>query len=109
MRFAVRLSDSAERDTLEIGQYIARDAGLDTAMRILEGLDACWSKLAQFPNRGNVPKELQAIGRDDIRELHYKPYRIFYSIAGDQVRVQAVVDGRRDIQEFVKKRLTQIG
>lgn len=104
-RFTVQLSGSAESDVLGIGRFIAEHAGLETA---LHGMDECWTKLSQLPDRGNMPKELVAMGRRDFRELHYKHYRIFYRVEGTRVMVHAVVDGRRNIAEFLSRRLTYI-
>jgi toxin ParE1/3/4 len=107
-RFSVLLSHSAERDVLNIGRYVAEHADIETALRVMDGLDACWSKLSQFPNRGNIPKELHSVGKQDLRELHYKPWRIFYRIQGNRVMVHAVTDGRRNMEEFLRNRLSQI-
>jgi toxin ParE1/3/4 len=104
-RYSVQLSSSAENDVLRIGRYIAEHSDLETALRIMDGLDACWNKLSHFPNRGNMPKELVAMGRRDIRELRYKHYRIFYRVEGSRVMVHAIVDGRRNIAEFLMRRL----
>jgi toxin ParE1/3/4 len=107
-RFSVQLSHGAERDVLDIGRYIAEHADVEAALRIMDGFDACWSKLSQFPHRGNVPKELQAVGRQDLRELHFKPWRIFYRVQGNRVMVHAVADGRRNVEEFLRNRLSRI-
>jgi toxin ParE1/3/4 len=109
MKYIVYLADSAENDVAEIGLYIAEQAGLDIAHRILDGLDACWNRLSMFPERGNIPKELLKVGRRDCRELHFKQYRIIYRVEGKRVMVFGVADGRRNMETYLFKRLEQIG
>jgi len=41
----------------------------------------------------------------EFREAHYKPYRVIYRIVDTQVIVYCVVDGRRDMQSFLQRRL----
>ena len=41
----------------------------------------------------------------EFRELHFKPYRLIYRIMDKQVIVYCVVDGRRDMQSFLLRRL----
>lgn len=37
--------------------------------------------------------------------MYYKPYRIIYQIVDDKVYIHAVLDGRRELQESLEKRL----
>jgi len=41
----------------------------------------------------------------DFREVHVGPYRIIYEMGGRVVWVLAVLDGRRDIQDVLARRL----
>ena len=58
-----------------------------------------------MPGRGHVPPELERIGVRGYLEIHFKPYRIFYQIAGRKVFVHCVLDGRRALQEVLERRL----
>ena len=68
-------------------------------------LDAMCAGLVDMPQRGNIPKELVSLGITDYREAHYKPYSIIYRIIRDDVVVYCVVDGRREMQAFLERRL----
>ncbi|WP_119391904.1 type II toxin-antitoxin system RelE/ParE family toxin [Taklimakanibacter lacteus] len=105
MRYRVLLTDSAERDVEDIYRHIARHDSLVSADRVLEALDDACRRLADMPERGNIPKELVGIGIADYREAHYKPYRIIYRVTGSDVTVYCIVDGRRDMQSFLERRL----
>ncbi len=105
MAFEILLSDEAERDIEDIYRYIAEHDGVINAEKILTALyDACMG-LSAFPNKGNVPKELRALGIADYREAHHKPYRIIYRRFGRRVIVYCVLDGPQDMQTLLQRRL----
>lgn len=104
-RFRVLLADDAERDIEDIYRYIVGHDSVGNAERVLSALEAACERLSDMPERGNIPKELTGVGITDYREAHYKPYRIIYRIMGRDVVVYCVVDGRRDMQAFLERRL----
>ena len=105
MAFEVLLSEDAVRDIEDIYRYIAEYDSAENADRVLVALEDVCSGLAMMPERGNVPKELRSLGMTEFREAHYKPYRVIYRISGPQIVVYCVVDGRRDMQSFLQRRL----
>jgi toxin ParE1/3/4 len=105
MAFQVRLTEDAERDIEGIYRYVAGRDSIARAKRILDGLDRACAMLAALPRRGDVPKELRAVGIAEYREVHWKPYRIIYRIFGQQVVVACVLDGRQDMQSLLQRRL----
>jgi toxin ParE1/3/4 len=105
MRYRVLFAESAEQDIEDIYRYIARHDSVANADRLLQALDDRWRRLADMPEKGNIPKELAAVGISDYREAHYKPFRIIYRVLGADIVVYCVVDGRRDMQSFLERRL----
>lgn len=105
MPFEVLLSEDAERDIEDIYRYVARRDTIDKADRLLVALEETCLGLSEFPERGNVPKELSSLGMTEFREVHYKPYRAIYRIIGRKVVVYGVLDGRRDMQTLLRRRL----
>src|SRR5438067_12526253 len=57
-RFEVIIASEATRDIEDIYHYIAEHDGLVNAARVLVGIESACARLAEFPSRGNVPKEL---------------------------------------------------
>lgn len=104
-RYAVLLSRDAEDDITDIYQYVAVQDSVANADRLLNRLEKSCSSLAAFPMRGNIPKELQEIGTAEYREMHFKPYRIIYRVHNKQVIIYCVLDGRRDMQSLLLRRL----
>lgn len=105
MRFEVLLSEDAERDIEDIHHYVARHDTVEEADRLLAALEEACFALSKLPKRGNVPKELLPLGITEFREVHHKPYRVIYRIADRKVIVYCVVDGRRDMQSLLQRRL----
>ncbi len=105
MPFHVLLAENAEHDLADIFRFIAEHDAVPKADQVLRDLeDACLS-LMEMPERGHVPKELRLIDLTEFREIHHKPYRIIYRIFGETVIVYCVVDGRRNMQSFLERRL----
>jgi len=63
--------------------------------------------LATFPERGSHPKELLQLGIRDYRQTYFKPYRVIYRVVGQRVYVYLIVDGRRDMQTLLARRLLE--
>ena len=105
MVFAVLLTHDAARDLDEIYDYIAFHDSSQKADYVLEQIEEEFSSLSEFPERGAHPKELLALGIREYREIFFKPYRIIYRIMGKNVYVLLIVDGRRDMQALLQRRL----
>jgi toxin ParE1/3/4 len=105
MRLEVVLSADAERDIEDIYRYIAENDGIAHADHVLAGIEGACRGLATLSNRGNVPKELRSLGISEYREVHFKPYRIIYRVINRRVVIYTVLDGRRDMQSLLARRL----
>lgn len=105
MAFAVLLTNEAARDLDEIYDYIALHDSPRKADYVLERIEKVFSSLSEFPERGTYPKELLALGIREYREIFFKPYRIIYRVIDNIVYVLPIVDGRRDMQSLLQRRL----
>ena len=105
MAFQVLIAEDAERDIGDIHAYVAETDSAVKADRLVDKLEGLCAKLAELPERGNVPPELRAIGITEYREVHYKPYRVIYRVLERRVVVYCVLDGRRDMQSLLMRRL----
>lgn len=105
MALKVLLTEDAERDIEDIYRYVAEYDSVENADRLLNGLEAACAGLSALPERGNVPKELRAIGIVEYREVHHGPYRVICRVTGRRGVVYCVLDGRRDMQELLHRRL----
>ena len=105
MSFAVLLTNDAARDLDELYDYIARHDTPKKADYVLEQIEKTFFRLSEFPERGVYPKELLALGIREYREIFFKPYRILYRVLDKKVYVLLIVDGRRDMQTLLQRRL----
>ncbi len=107
MPFTVLLTHDAVRDLDELYGYIARHDAPHKADHVLEQIDKAFASLAEFPERGAYLKELLALGIREYREIFFKPYRIVYRVLDNNVYVVLIVDGRRDMQTLLQRRLLE--
>jgi toxin ParE1/3/4 len=105
MRYRVRILADAEEDLHEIFRHVALYDCPERAWSLLENLERRCSSLTTLANRGHIPPELRAVGVTEYREIHFKPYRIFYRVESGTVYVYAVLDGRRELTGLLQRRL----
>jgi len=105
MKFDVYLTAAAEDDIFDIYQYVYFNDSPAKANLVFSRLPETCTTLREFPERGHVPPELERINIRDYKEIHYKPYRIIYSIVETRVFIHCIFDGRRDLQDILEKRI----
>jgi toxin ParE1/3/4 len=105
MKFSVLLVEDAEKDLWEIYLYVAQNDSVEKADRLLHNLERAILKLETLPERGHFPPELERIGVREYREIFFKPYRIIYQVIRSEVLVHCVLDGRRDLQDLLQRRV----
>jgi toxin ParE1/3/4 len=103
--FQVVLTDLATRDLDELVDHIARHDSPPAADHVLDRIAGTLGSLAEHPDRGVRPRELVELGIREYREVFFKPYRIIYRVIEDRVVVMLIVDGRRSLQELLRRRL----
>lgn len=105
MRHEVCLTAGAERDLEKIYEYLGRYESEDVADHVLERLLSVAETLSTVPERGNYPDELLALGIREYRQVFFEPYRVVYRVMANRVFVYLIVDGRRDMQSLLARRL----
>ncbi len=94
----------ARIDLVEIAEFIADDnpvAARTTIKKIKEQV----SNLHFQPEQGRIVPELASQGIVKYRELIVSPWRILYQIDKTKVYIVLVVDGRRDLEDILFKRI----
>ena len=104
-RYHVLLTEDAELDLIDIYRYIARQDSVQNADYVVDELESLCSQLSELPDRGHVPAELDRIGVKNYREVNFKPYRVIYEVIGQDVYIHGILDGRRDMQSLLQRRL----
>jgi toxin ParE1/3/4 len=91
---AHRVAPEAESDLDEIWHYVAADASIEAADRLLDSLTTRFLLLARHPHAGRSRDDL----RPGIRSFPVTGYLVLYRIAGEDVLVLRVVRGSRDLE-----------
>lgn len=104
-KFEVLLTEGAEQDLESIHDYISEFDCLANANYVLDELMDIVESLSIFPERGSYPKELISLGIKEYRQTFFKPYRVIYRVTGGQVIIYLIVDGRRDMESVLARRL----
>jgi toxin ParE1/3/4 len=102
------LTHGAERDLERIYDHIAEHDSQKHADYVLDKLLEVMATLSAYPERGTHPKELNALGIREYRQIHFKLYRLIYRVTGKQVFIYIIVDGRRDMQALLSRRMLGI-
>lgn len=105
MNYKVFLIADAEEDIFEIYNYVSTHDSPGNAEKLLENLQKTCLNLESFPERGHIPPELERINIIGFFEIHYKPYRIIYQIHEKNVFIHCILDGRRELQDLLERRL----
>lgn len=107
MLFAVLVTHHAARDLNELYDNISQHDAPGKAEHVLARIEKAFGSLSESPQRGAYPRELLALGIREYRELFFKPYRIIYRVVGRNVYVLLIVDGRRDFETLLQRRLLE--
>lgn len=103
--FTVVVDPGAEDDLRLLHAYVSEHRSRDQADELLARLLERVASLEHYPLRGAVPKELQALGTTEFRQLVMPPYRLIYYIFDTTVVVAVMADGRRDMAALFLHRL----
>ncbi len=105
MTHEVFITGMAQRDLIDIYDYIAANDSPEAADYVYENIENVIHGLREFPERGVCPMEFKESGVSGFRETFFKPYRIIYEVEGPAVYVYLVADGRRNMAALLQRRL----
>lgn len=107
-RYAVELTAGAEQDLHDVVAFVATNDSPGRASALLDRLLATADTVASAPERGSVPRELQALGIREYWQTMFKPYRLIYTVREQPrpaVFIVVIADDRRDMASLLQRRL----
>jgi toxin ParE1/3/4 len=107
-KYHVLWSNIAENDLKSILEYIIADDDPSNAIKIFKNLNKKAASLYNFPEKGRIVPELKDQGILSYRELVIPPWRILYRVSENNVYELSVLDSRRNIEDILLKRLTNL-
>ncbi|MDO9578439.1 MAG: type II toxin-antitoxin system RelE/ParE family toxin [Candidatus Cloacimonadales bacterium] len=105
MKVEVKLIEQAWQDIADIYRFISENDSEFNGRKIYEAIKAKCYEIANFPNKGHIPPELERLSIFSYLEINFKPYRIIYRIAEKSIIIFGVFDGRRNMMDILTKRL----
>jgi toxin ParE1/3/4 len=105
MKKGIIWSQDAVDDLVEIIEYIKEKSGKNIALEIYTRIINHVESIDSFPESGRVIPELASIGIRDLRELIESPWRIFYRVTSNEIQIISVIDGRRNVEEILYKKV----
>ena len=103
---AIRWTEEAAGDLQEIAVLIAREAPT-AACDFVDRVDKAVEQLESHPQSGRVVPELERHNVTRYREVVLSPWRLFYVADARSVTILAIIDGRRNIEDILLRRLTR--
>jgi toxin ParE1/3/4 len=103
-KYNVLIPTSVTNDLQEIVDYISED-NASIALAILDRLEKKINSLKVYPDRGRVVPELLVQNIIEYHELIESPWRIIYKIVESEVFILTVIDGRRNVQDILLRKL----
>jgi len=97
-------TQSARDDLMDIAKYIARDS-IDIALKKIALIEEKVNSLRYFPKEGKNVPELEEYNEEEYKQIIVYPWRVIYSLKKDIVYILIVIDGRRDLQDILYKKL----
>jgi toxin ParE1/3/4 len=107
MNYTVRISEDAELDLYEISLFVAQNNSLGRAEQLVDQIMERCTSLCTDPMRGHIPPELSKLLIKTHLQIFFKPFKIIYRIDGKTVWIDCILDGRRDLEELLQRRLTR--
>ena len=100
----VQITKSAKQDLKGIARWVMLHDSPSKAAELLRQLEEACNSLTSLPLRGHKLPEQEIIAYSDCLEIHQGPYRIIYHCKEKVVYIDAILDGRRDIQAVLSSR-----
>ncbi|MCP4297197.1 MAG: type II toxin-antitoxin system RelE/ParE family toxin [Proteobacteria bacterium] len=108
MSYDIHFTEHAIGDLEDIYDYIYLNDVPGKADLVVDKIELAINELSEFPNRGVHPGELIEVGIKEFREVFFKPYRIIYRITGNSIYIMLIIDGRRNMQTLLYRRLIDL-
>ncbi|HAK47438.1 MAG TPA: plasmid stabilization protein [Spirochaeta sp.] len=95
---------TARNDLNEIVEYIANDS-VEIALKKYFEIRESTKQLNKFPEQGRIIPELKNENLIRFREIIISPWHLMYKIENKKFYIMAVIDGRRNIEGILMKRM----
>jgi toxin ParE1/3/4 len=103
-KYFIKWAAPAREDLNDIIEYIAQTNSV-YAVKVLDKMELAVKNLETFPKRKRIVPELEKHGYVVYREIIVDYWRIMYKIENDIVYIMLVIDGRRNVEDIILKKI----
>ena len=103
-KYIVKWTAPAREDVNEIIDYIS-ESNINYAIKILDKIEAAVKDLSTFPQRYRIVPELEKYGYYLYRDVVVEYWKIIYKIENNLVYIMLVIDGRRNLDDILLKKM----
>ena len=103
-KYCIKWAAPARNDLDEIIEYIAQ-SNITYAVKTLDKIEQAVKNLDISPKRGRIVPELERYGYILYREIIVDYWRIMYKIENYIVYIMVVIDGRRNVEDIILKKI----
>jgi addiction module RelE/StbE family toxin len=103
-KYFIKWTAPAREDVNEIIDYISK-TNLNYAVKVLDNIEENVRSLDMFPERYRIVPELEKYGYFMYREIIVEYWKIIYKIENEYVFIMLVIDGRRNLEDFLLKKM----
>jgi addiction module RelE/StbE family toxin len=103
-KYFVKWTAPAREDLTEIIDYIS-NTNITYAVKVLDKIEDHVKGLDMFPERYRIVPELEKYGYLLYREIIVDYWRILYRIENEFVYIVLVIDGRRNLEDIIFKKI----
>jgi toxin ParE1/3/4 len=103
-KYFIKWTAPAREDINEIIDYISK-TNINYAIKILDDIEKNVKNLDMPPERYRVVPELEKYGYLLYREIIVEYWRIIYKVENDFVYIMLVIDGRRNLEDLLLKKM----
>jgi toxin ParE1/3/4 len=105
MKYKINWSKDAGEEFIEIISWYKYKAGRNIAQRIYSKINSQIKKLKDMPGMGKPVQILKDIGINNYRQIIQDHWIIYYKIEEQTVNIISVIDGRRNLEEILYKKI----
>jgi plasmid stabilization system protein ParE len=103
-KYQIKWAAPAREDINEIIDYISQK-DTNYAVKILDKIEDHVKQLDLLPERHRIVPELERYGYLLYREIIVDYWRIIYKIENNFVYIMLVIDGRRNLEDLILKKI----
>ena len=98
-------TEDAAEDLIDIVAFQKAKYGSDRARKVYDSIQNAIHSISNFAQKGRVVPELVTLGITSYNEVIHSPWRILYKISNDSIYITSLIDGRRNVEEILYKKV----